>query len=72
LCWLTILNAERDKQGALVETTLLVLFVFNAGLALFLGLGAYYGVISWLGLIVHLPLALLCLLALFTIKKGSK
>lgn len=60
LCWLTLLNSKRNKSGVLNETSLFVLLLFNAGLAMFLGIAAYNNLISWLGLIVHLPLAIAC------------
>lgn len=64
LCWLTILNSKRDSTHVLTETMLFGLLLFNTGLSLFLGIAAYTHFISWLGLVVHLPLAIMSLLAI--------
>lgn len=67
LIWLC-LQKTRDKPNVdLTYTTLVVLTVFNLGLSVFLGLGAYRNLISWLGIIIHLPLMLLCIYALLVI-----
>lgn len=69
LIWLC-LQKTRDKPNTdLLYVTLVVLTVFNLGLSIFLGLGAYRNLISWLGVAIHLPLMLLCIYALSSIEK---
>lgn len=67
LIWLCLQKTRNKSNVDLIYTTLVVLTVFNLGLSIFLGLGAYYNLISWLGVIIHLPLMLLCLCALLVI-----
>ncbi len=67
LIWLCLQKTRDNPNVDLVYTTLVVLTVFNVGLSVCLGLGAYRGLISWLGVIIHLPLMLLCIYALLVI-----
>ena len=71
LCLLAIQKTRRNTNSEIAFVALATLAMFNLGLATFLGIGAFRHLISWLGIIVHLPLAALCVYALLIINKGE-
>ena len=80
LCLLS-LQAFRGQPGEKVDTVanekiaLIVcstLALFHFGLAIFLGAAAVRGLVSWLGILTHLPMALLCIYGMAMLKKTTK
>lgn len=69
---LSILAAQKSKDNNLVISAAATLAVFNFGLAVFLGLAASQGLISWLATIVHAPFAIAFCYATLVLRKGSK
>ena len=62
-------DPKTNEIIALIVCSTLALFHF--GLAIFLGAAAVRGLISWLGILVHLPMALLCIYGMAMLKKKS-
>jgi len=55
---LALLTLQKPKNIELWQVSSTVLAVFNLGLGIFLGIAAKEGLISWLGVVVHLPIAI--------------
>lgn len=69
---LAILAAQKSQDSSLAVSAAATLAVFNFGLAVFLGLAASQGLISWLGILVHAPFAIAFCYATLVLRKGSK
>lgn len=71
LCLLTLQKTNKKIGAVLAFIAIATLALFNLGLALFLGIAAIRHLLSWLGLLVHLPLAVLCIYSLVLLNNSD-